>query len=774
MRQSKAAVQRRSLLRHACGARRVRACVGPIADQNAWRWRALKFTCPWGEIGESGWVKSRKGEFLRELLGGMSLGEKVGQLNLLAGAMDVTGMRNSGDLEGKILSGECGAVFNVFTAGATRELQEVALRSRQGIPLIFGYDVIHGQRTIFPLPLGLASSWNLGLIERCARAAAVEAAADGLHWVFSPMVDISQDPRWGRVAEGAGEDPWLGSKIAAAMVRGYQGEDLADPSAVVACVKHFALYGAPLGGRDYHTVDMSRRAMEETYFPPYRAAIDAGARTVMTSFNEIDGVPASGNRWLLNELLRGNWGFTGWIVTDYTAVSEMKCHGTAGTDADAARQAIEAGVDMDMVSEAFAGELPELVKSGAVDEALIDAAVMRVLETKWDLGLFADPFARCDEAKAAAVMLSGQTRQLAREAAREAIVLLKNDHGLLPLSKDLKIALIGPLGESRRDMLGCWIAAGDEAHAVAPLEGIRAALGGRGGQVSFAPGCGVNSANAEWLAQALEAANRADLVILTLGESWQMSGEAASRTDIRLPMCQRELAQQILKTRKPCVLVTLSGRPLDLSWEDTAFGAILHAWALGTEGGHALAEVLFGDAAPVGKLTMGFPRSVGQLPMTYREKPTGRPFDPASPYTSKYLDSPNTPLFPFGHGLTYGAFHCSPVSIDAAEMPAGGVIQVSLVMTNIGKVAATETLQLYLRDLVASVSRPVKELRGFERITLAPGEARTVAFAITDADLAFPGRDLLPVVEPGEFEAMIGVSSADLQGVRFSRLDPAL
>ena len=711
-----------------------------------------------------------KETFLRELLGRMSAGEKAGQLNLLTGAMDATGMKTSGELEAKIRAGSCGAVLNVYTPAATRALQELALASPPGIPLIFGYDVIHGHRTIFPIPLGLACSWNLELMGRCARMAAAEAAADGLHWVYSPMVDISQDPRWGRVAEGAGEDPWLGAKIAAAMVRGYQGNDLADSAAVLACVKHFALYGAPLGGRDYNTVDMSRRAMEETYFPPYRAAIDAGARTVMTSFNEIDGIPASGNRWLLTEILREAWGFQGWIVTDYTAVSEMKNHGTAATDTDAARQALDAGVDVDMVSELFMSELPGLVKSGALREEQLDAAVMRVLATKWDLGLFRDPFARCDEERAAAIQLCAAHRQLAREAARESVVLLKNEGQALPLGKHgTIIAVIGPLADGRRDMLGCWIAAGDEAVAASALDGIREAAG-EDARVLFAKGCEIGSGDEELLAEAIRVAKQADHVILVLGESWQMYGEAASRTGIRLPRCQRKLAKRILKTGKPCVLVTMSGRPLELAWEDSKFPAILHAWALGTEGGRALADVLFGDAAPVGKLTMGFPRSVGQVPMTYREKPTGRPFDEAVAYSSRYLDARNEALYPFGHGLTYGKFRHGVVSVDPPEMTAGGTVTVSAEITNPGDFPATETLQLYLRDLVASVSRPVKELRGYQRVTLAAGESRVVSFTVTDADLSFPGRDFKPVVEPGEFEAMIGPSSAELRALRFTRL----
>lgn len=707
-----------------------------------------------------------KQTFLRDLLDRMSLGEKAGQLNLLTGTMDATGIEDSDDLEAKILHGQCGAVFNVFTPAATRVLQQLALASPNKIPLLFGYDVIHGHRTIFPTPLALSCSWNPELLERCARVAATEAAADGLHWVYSPMVDISQDARWGRVAEGSGEDPWLGCRIATAMVRGLQGDDLSDPAAVIACVKHFALYGAPSGGRDYHTVDMSRREMEETYFPPYRAAVEAGARTVMTSFNVIDGIPASGNRWLLTDLLRDAWGFDGWIVTDYSAVSEMKNHGTAASDADAARQALDAGVDMDMVSEAYLSALPDLVKSGTIREDQIDAAVMRVLETKWDLGLFNDPFARCDEDRAKAIHLCMPHRMLAREAAREAIVLLKNDDRLLPLKKQGTLALIGPLADSRRDMLGCWVAAGDAADAASPLDGFREVLP----EVIFAKGCGIDSSNDELLEEAIRAAALADVVILVLGESFQMNGEAASFTDIRLPQAQRNLAEHILKTGKPVVLVTMSGRPLELSWEDQHFTTILHAWALGTEGGRALADVIFGDAAPVGKLTMGFPRSVGQLPMTYREKPTGRPFDADVHYSSKYLDCPNDALFPFGHGLTYGAFAIGLLDIGSGEMKPGGQVTISMEIKNPCAHPVTDTLQLYLRDPVASVSRPVKELRGYQRVTLAAGESRTISFTITDADLSFPGKDFEPVVEPGDFEAMVGVSSAILKRVRFTRL----
>lgn len=710
--------------------------------------------------------------FLRELLDRMTLEEKLGQLNLLTGAMDATGMKHSGDLAAKVRDGRCGAVLNVFTPAATRTLQQVALESPHKIPLLFGYDVIHGHRTLFPIPLGLSCSWNPDLLEKCARAAAAEAAADGLHWVFSPMVDITQDARWGRVAEGSGEDPWLGSRLAAAMVRGYQGENLAAPASVLACVKHLALYGASLAGRDYHAVDMSRREMEETYFPPYRAAVDAGALTVMTSFNLIDGIPASGNRWLLTDILRHAWGFTGWVVTDYTAVSEMKNHGTAATEADCASQSLRAGVDMDMVSEAFLQEIPALVKSGALSESLVDAAVLRILRTKWDLGLFQDPFARCDDARATATHLCPDHRQLARLAARESIVLLRNDASLLPLPRRGTLALIGPLADSPRDLLGCWTAAGDPADAITPLDGFREAMGDAG-EILHAPGCGIHNEDPALMDEALRTATLADTIILILGESHDMSGEAASRTDIRLPKAQRRLAKRLLRAGKPVILITLSGRPLQLDWESRHIPTLLHAWAPGTEGGHAIADIVFGADAPVGKLTMGFPRSVGQLPMTYREKPTGRPFDPAVPYSSRYLDCPNSPLFPFGHGLTYGSFQFGNMAATPTAMTPGGSVEISVEITNPHPHPVTDTLQLYLRDPVAAVSRPVKELRGFQRHTLAPADTRRVTFLITDADLAYPGPDFLPLVEPGIFIALLGTSSENLQSITFTRLTAA-
>ncbi|HVJ44982.1 MAG TPA: beta-glucosidase BglX [Luteolibacter sp.] len=718
----------------------------------------------WRATGEM--VEMEKESFLRKLLGRMSLEEKAGQLNLLAGGMDSTGMKIPEDLSRKIRDGRCGAVLNVYTPAATRALQELALAGPNAIPLLFGYDVIHGHRTIFPIPLGLACSWNLELIRETAAAAAAEATADGLHWVFSPMVDLCQDARWGRVAEGAGEDPWLGCRIAEAMIRGYQGTDIGGEDSVIACVKHFALYGASKAGRDYHEVDMSRREMEETHFPPYRAAVDAGVRTVMSSFNVIDGIPATANRDLLTSVLRGRWGFAGWVVTDYTAVGEMKNHGTAADDADCAAQALSAGADMDMMSEAFETELPELVRSGLIDESLVDDAVMRILESKWDMGLFTNPFARCDDARAARTHLSPEHRKLARQAARESIVLLKNSGDLLPLAGGATIAVIGPLADSRRDMLGCWHAAGDDGIASSPLDGFQA-LGT--GKILHARGCGVNVEDPGLLSAAVAIAARAEVVVLVLGESREMYGEAASRTDIRLPECQRRLSDAVLETGKPCVLVTISGRPLELTAEDDGFPAMVHAWAPGTEGGMALAEVLFGEFAPVGKLTMGFPRRVGQLPMTYREKPVGRPFQEGVPYSSRYLDCPNDALFPFGHGLTYGGIELGDLILDHSEMAAGGTVTVSIPLTNTSGFSVTETPQLYLRDLVASVSRPLKELRGYQRVTLAAGETRIVSFTLDDADLAFPGADFQPVVEPGEFEVMVGLDSRNLRRARFIR-----
>lgn len=705
-----------------------------------------------------------KESFLKELLGRMSVEEKAGQLNLLTGTMDATGAQHSDDLLEKIKSSRCGGVFNVYTPSATRELQEIAIGSPNGIPLLFGYDVIHGHRTTFPIPLGMSCSWNPDLIRECARAAAAEASADGLHWVFSPMVDISQDARWGRVAEGSGEDPWLGSQIAAAMVEGYQGNDLTSPHAVAACVKHMALYGASKAGRDYNTVDMSRREMENTYFPPYRAAVDAGARTVMASFNEVDGIPATGNRWLLTDILREEWGFRGMIATDYTAVIEMKNHGTCGTDADAASLALHAGVDMDMVSGIFEKDLPSLVANGRVHLSTLDEAVMRVLELKWDLGLFDDPFARCDEARASQTHLSAAHRELARQAAQESIVLLKNDDDLLPLRDQKTIAVIGPLADSPRDLLGCWIAAGNQTDAQSILQGIS---GTTDRTILYQKGCEIEEASPQLLTDAVNAAQEADAVILVLGESWNMNGEAASRTDIRLPEAQRELAEAIATTGKPCVLITLSGRPLELTREDSLFSTLLHVWAPGMEGAAAISDILFGKAAPIGKLTMGFPRHVGQLPMTYREKPTGRPYSATDPYTTRYLDRSNEPLFPFGHGLTYGKIQILQVAADQEQIGWGEKQTLRVQVTNPGESPVTETLQLYLRDPVATYTRPVKELRGYTRITLSPGEVREVIFSIGNEELQFPGRDFQPVVEPGEFIAMIGTSSAELHPVSF-------
>ncbi len=710
-------------------------------------------------------VDSNKQAFLQALLDRMSVEDKAGQLNFLTGSMDVTGMKRSEHLEQRIREGRCGAVLNVYSPAATRALQQFALASPLQIPLAFGYDVIHGHRTIFPIPLGMACSWNLDLIGDCARAAATEAAADGLHWVFSPMVDISQDPRWGRVADGAGEDPWLASKIAAAMVRGYQGKNLTDAASVAACVKHIALYGASQSGRDYHTVDMSRREMEETYFPPYQAAIDAGARTAMAAFNVVDGVPATGNAWLLTDMLRHRWKFRGLLVSDFNAIAEMLLHGTAADNAEAAKQALAAGIDMDMMSDAYLTEIPGLLDKDEISMPKLDDAVLRVLEFKWDLGLFDDPYARCDEARAKAVHLCSAHRGLARQAARESIVLLKNDGALLPLARQGAIAVIGPLADNRRDLLGCWHAAGNDDSAVSALAALSAAAGNA--RIIFAPGCGIDTGDRQQLDEAERAAEEADVVILIVGESREMSGEAASRVDIRLPKCQRKLAKRIFKTGKPVVLVSISGRPLELSKEATRFPAMLHAFAPGMEGGNALADLIFGDAAPLAKLAMGFPRAVGQLPMTYREHPSGRPFDPGNPYTSRYLDCGNDALFPFGHGLTYGAVEIGTMTISPSSMPAGGQVSASVELANHGPAPVTETVQLYLRDPVASFSRPVKELRGYQRVTLAAGESRTISFEITDAELR-PNSQA--AVEPGEFVVMIGTSSGKLRESRFWRI----
>lgn len=724
--------------------------------------------------------------FITNLMKQMTLEEKIGQLNLPSIGFDVTGPILSQGVEEKIKKGLVGGVFNTYTPVAVRKLQELAVtQTRLKIPLLFGYDVIHGHRTIFPIPLGLSASWDLNLIERTARAAAEEASADGLNWTFSPMVDIARDPRWGRVSEGAGEDPWLGSQIAKAMVRGYQGTDLSKNNTILACVKHFALYGAGEAGRDYNTVDMSRLRMFNEYLPPYKAAIDAGAATVMSSFNEVEGVPASGNKWLLNDLLRKQWGFKGLIVSDYTSINEMIAHGV-GNGRKVAALSLNASLDMDMVGELFIRNGVSLVQSGQVSAATIDAACRRILEAKYKLGLFDDPYRYISEERSRTEIMNEPKLALSKEAAIKSSVLLKNANQTLPLSADKKIAFIGPLVDIKRDLIGNWSAAGDAAKAISIREALERKFGA--GKFTYAKGCNFvddkdlmtqlnphgaqlstdAKSPAELIAEAVQAAQQSDVVVAVLGEPFGMSGEAASRSEIGLLENHKDLLKALNATGKPIVLVLMNGRPLTLSWEDRELDAILETWYPGTNGGPAIVDLLFGDANPSGRLSMSFPRNVGQIPIYYNHKNTGRPKDPNQKYTSKYLDVPNDPLYPFGFGLSYTTFTYGNVSLSRAELSGSQNIEVKCTVTNSGNYDGEETVQLYIRDVVGSITRPMKELKGFQKIMLKKGESREVTFRVTGEDLKFFNSDLKWVNEPGEFQVFVGPNSRDVKEAKFT------
>ena len=687
------------------------------------------------------------------LLARMTLEQKLGQLNQLS----VDNQPTPEQLE-LVRKGLVGSFLNLTGAAATRDAQHIAVtESRLRIPLIFGHDVIHGYRTIFPIPLGEAASWDPEAVEAAARVAAREAAAAGVHWTFAPMVDVARDPRWGRIAEGSGEDPYLGSAMAAARVRGFQGADPRAPDAVLATVKHFAAYGGAEGGRDYNTVDLSERTLREVYLPPYRAAVEAGAATVMTSFNEIGGIPSTASPWLMTTLLRREWGFRGFVVSDWTAVAELLNHGVAGTRADAGKLALEAGVDMDMVSRIYVNDLPALVRAGRIPMAVVNEAVRRVLRAKAALGLFDDPYHGATPERERAALLAPEHRQLARRVAEEAIVLLKNDAQLLPLGSRVRtVAVIGLLADDKVSALGSWPGRGDPRDAVTPLEGIKA----RAGSVSvlYAKGCGITDTATAGFADAVAAAKQADVAVLLLGEAGDMSGEAASRANIDLPGVQPQLLEAIHATGTPIVLVVMSGRPLTIPWAAEHVPAIVESWFLGVETGPALAAVLFGDVSPSGKLPATFPRSVGQIPLYYNHKNTGRPTGPDK-YTSKYTDLPVTPLFPFGHGLSYTTFGYSDLRLSAPRIAPAGTLRVSVTVTNTGAREGAEVVQLYVHDEVASVTRPVRTLAGFRRVSLKPGEARTVDFQLTSKELGLYNKDMKFVVEPGKFRVYVGGSS---------------
>ncbi|RKR07616.1 beta-glucosidase [Kushneria sinocarnis] len=705
------------------------------------------------------------------LLEQMTLEEKIGQMTQFTSDRDTTGPSVGSDIEEDIRAGRVGSVFNAFDADFTRELQELAVdNSRLGIPLIFGYDIIHGFRTIFPIPLGQAASWNLEGIERAARIAATEGAAAGVHWSFTPMLDISRDPRWGRVMEGAGEDPWLTSQIAIAQVRGLQGHDPEATDTLAACAKHFAGYGAVEAGREYNTVDMSQWRLRSVYLPPFKAALDAGCATVMTAFNSLNGLPASADPLLFERILRDEWQFRGFAVTDYTAIMELERHGVADSARQAARKAVNAGIDMDMQDGYYLDELGGLVEAGEVAEARIDEAVRRILLIKAALGLLEDPYRYSDSERERTAILTDEHRQAARELARESMVLLKNDDAVLPLDGDIgTLAVIGPLGNTQ-EVIGSWHADGDAEQAVSLLSGLRNRLGD-GVELLQAEGVSneIGSTDTSGIEEAVRLAEQADAVILALGERQEYADEAASRADIRLPGMQLELARQVIEAAgdKPVATVLFNGRPLDLTDLDAIAPAMLEAWWPGSEAGNAVADVLFGDHNPGGKLTMTFPRSVGQVPLYYNHFNTGRPQGVDPKYASQYLDIPNTPLYPFGFGLSYTTFEYSRLDLDRQSISGDQALAIRVTLSNRGERRGTEVAQLYLRDLTASVVRPVRELKDFQRVTLEPGESRTLTFWLTRDQLAFLDADLAMQVQPGRFEVQIGGSSEAGQTAEF-------
>jgi len=728
--------------------------------------------------------------FIDNLMAKMTLREKIGQLNLPVTGDIVTGQAKSSNVAEQIRQGQVGGLFNLKGAERIREVQKVAVeQSRLGIPLIFGMDVIHGYETVFPIPFTLSWSWDMDAIRNSARIAAVEASADGICWTFSPMLDIARDPRWGRMAEGGGEDPYLGSAIARAMVEGYQGTDLKANNTVMACVKHFALYGAPDAGRDYNTVDMSHWRMFNAYMPPYKAAIDAGAGSVMTSFNVVDGVPATGNRWLMTDVLRDMWHFEGMVVTDYTAISEMIAHGM-GDLQQVSALAINAGTDMDMVAEGFLGTLEKSLNEGKVTRESIDLACRRILEAKYKLGLFDDPYRYCDVKRAKKDIYTPEHRAEARRIAAETFVLLKNDGQLLPLKRQGKIALVGPLANTRANMPGTWSVAADFNKYKSLYESMKDAVGNKA-EVVYAKGSNLmydatmeanstmfgreirDNRNAKViLDEALQTVAGVDVIVAAVGESSEMTGESSSRSNLELPDAQRDLLTALKKTGKPIVLVYFAGRTTVMTWETENFPSILNVGFGGSEAGDAICDVLFGDKVPSGKLTASMPKNMGQIPIYYNHLPTGRPLPEGKWFTkfrSNYLDVDNDPLFPFGYGMSYSTFAYGQPALSSTVMDlANDSLTITVPVTNTGSYDADEIVQLYVRDLVGSVSRPVKELKGFSRISLKKGETRNVTFTLKPDDLKFYNQQLEYKCEPGDYEVMVGPNSRDLQTLKFT------
>lgn len=720
----------------------------------------------------------------------MTLDEKLGQLNLPSAGDINTGLARSTGIVSKIKNGQVGGLFNIQGVEKIRATQKVAVEdSRLGIPLLFGMDVIHGYKTVFPIPLGLSCSWDPILIEKTARIAAQEATADGISWTFSPMTDISRDARWGRISEGSGEDAYLGSQIAAAMVRGYQGDDLTANNTMLSCVKHFALYGAAEAGRDYSTVDMSRLRMYNEYLPPYKAAIDAGVGSVMSSFNEVDGIPATGNKWLLTSLLREEWGFNGFVVSDYTGVTEMTEHGVGDTTT-VASLALSAGNDMDMVSGAFINYLKEAMEKGLITQTEIDLACKRILEAKFRLGLFDNPYKYCDQKRSKTEVFTEENREEARRIAAETFVLLKNENNILPLKKQGTIALIGPMADNGKNMQGTWSVAGDHGATPSLLKCMKETLGdavkvltAKGS--NFVEDAALESrisvfgkdtkrdsrSESELIAEALKVANQADVIVAAIGEASEGNGESSSVTSIEVPQNQRRLMEALIKTGKPVILVLFTGRPLALKWEQENLPAILNVWFAGSEGGYAITDALFGDVNPSGKLSTTFPQNTGQIPLFYNHKNTGRPLPKGQwfqKFKSNYLDVSNEPLYPFGYGLSYTSFEYAPVKLSKTSLKGKEQLTISVNVTNTGDMAGKEVIQLYIRDLVGSVTRPVKELKGFQKVAFQPGETKTITFQITTENLKFYNYDLDYVWEPGDFEIMVGGNSRDVQKGRIS------
>jgi beta-glucosidase len=719
--------------------------------------------------------------FVGGLMKRMTLDEKIGQLNLVTGGMAITGsVTNNGIGEG-VKKGSIGGIFGLYGTENVRKMQEAAVNgSRLHIPLIFGLDVIHGHRTIFPIPLGMSATWDLGLIEQSAHIAAKEATAEGLNWVFSPMVDIARDARWGRISEGGGEDPYLGGKIAAAMVKGYQGNSLKNADAVMACVKHFALYGAAEAGREYNTADMSRVAMYNYYLPPYKAALDAGAGSFMSSFNVVDGVPATTNKWLLTDLLRKQWGFNGFVVSDYTALNETTNHGMGDLQTVSAL-ALKAGLDMDMVGEGFLSTLKMSLQQKKITQGDIDLACRRVLEAKYRLGLFANPYKSIDEKKEKTEVFTDANRKAARITAEHSFVLLKNANQILPLKKaGGSIALVGPLADNKRDMLGTWVIAGEWEKSVSVLEGMKHIVG-ENVKINYAKGSNITDDTTfikrlnfgpgmvsldpqlpgDMIEDAVKAAKKSDIIVAVVGESQSMSGESSSRSDIGIPQSQQLMLKELAKLGKPIIIVLFNGRPLTLGWENENVAAILDVWAPGTEAGNAIANVLFGNYNPAGKLTATFPRSVGQIPVYYNHLNTGRPYT-AGPtkFKSNYLDISNDPLYPFGYGLSYSNFTYSNVKLNKSTLKGNETLTATVTLTNNGPYAGEEVVQLYIGDPAASISRPVKELKDFKKVYLQNGEKRDITFNITPQQLKFYNSQLKYDWESGEFIIQVGGNSA--------------